>query len=90
MVLFWLLVIGLSPLFIRYLLAPKVKPLHHYPEYYGYSGGWANVMVCQCGSTSLYQDNHPVNPCRDCGTKKRRVETSGKWVGTHWEIKNDN
>jgi hypothetical protein len=42
--------------------------------------------VCNCGSVSLYEDNHPVNPCRDCGTKKERVERSARWTKSGWEF----
>jgi len=65
---------------------PKRNPKHHSPNYYGYDGGWANVCVCNCGSVSLYEDNHPVNPCRDCGTKKERVERSARWTKSGWEF----
>jgi hypothetical protein len=53
---------------------------HNPPRYYGYSGGWANVLICDCGSVSLYEDNHPAHPCVDCGTKKQRKVVSAKYV----------
>lgn len=63
----------------------KNYPKHHRPRYYAYSGGWANVCECKCGSVSLYEDNHPNNPCADCGSKAIREEHSARWVG-HWEF----
>ena len=62
------------------------SPKHHPPEYWRYEGGWANVCTCDCGSVSLYEDNHPVDPCRDCGTKTKRRERSARWVGVKWEF----
>ena len=59
-----------------------MRSKHHKPVYYRYDGWWANVVVCNCGSVSLYNDNHPVNPCVDCGTKKERKEHSARWVDT--------
>jgi len=64
-----------------------VKGKHHPPRYpYREGGGWNNIMVCKCGSASLYEDNHPANPCRDCGTKSKRSECSGRWLGGYWKV----
>jgi hypothetical protein len=47
-----------------------IKKGHIPPRYYGYKGGFANVTICQdCGSTGLYQDQHPIHPCYFCGGK---------------------
>lgn len=41
---------------------------HLKPVYYGYKGGFAKVTVCKdCGNTGLYEDQHPVSPCNNCG-----------------------
>lgn len=43
---------------------------HEYPKYHGYKGGFDNVTECDsCGNIALYEDAHPVNPCRHCGGK---------------------
>lgn len=43
---------------------------HQPPKYYGYKGGFDNATWCDtCGRTALYEDQHPVNPCKDCGGK---------------------
>jgi len=47
-----------------------IKIGHKKPSYFGYTGGFANVTVCQdCGSIGLREDQHPVNPCNSCGGK---------------------
>lgn len=44
------------------------KGSHIPPNYYGYKGGFAKVTICKdCGSTGLYEDQHPVDPCNNCG-----------------------
>lgn len=41
---------------------------HNEPKYYRYKGGYDNVTRCEdCNRLGLYEDQHPVNPCIDCG-----------------------
>lgn len=54
------------------------------PRYYGYhvykSGGYASTTRCaSCGNVGLYEDCHPIHPCKHCGG---HVDHSGaaKWV----------
>lgn len=58
---------------------------HLKPVYYGYKGGFAKVTICEaCGNTGLYEDQHPVNPCNNCGGTPIENFTAmfdgGKWV----------
>ncbi len=41
------------------------------PQYYGYTGGWTNVVRCEdCHRTGLDIDCHyGIAPCRRCGGK---------------------
>lgn len=68
----------------------KTRKNHHEPNYYGYKSGFNNITVCiECGSTALYEDQHPARPCRNCGSKV--VEDIGRWVEKdgvyYWELK---
>jgi predicted RNA-binding Zn-ribbon protein involved in translation (DUF1610 family) len=40
---------------------------------------WCSITVCsQCKRTAKYEDQHPVDPCPNCGSKKIR-ERVGRW-----------
>lgn len=56
------------------------------PKYYGYSNefgynnGYARITKCkECGTTGLYEDCNPVNPCKHCGGRVAEAG-SAKWV----------
>lgn len=56
---------------------------HDPPRYYGYAKyyrkGFATITKCDnCGCVALYEDAHPVNPCRHCGGKVREAGAA-KW-----------
>lgn len=63
---------------------------HVKPGYYGYGGGYATLTVCtSCYRTSLREDQHPVNPCKRCGSEVIDSESggyspkiSGKWLSS--------
>lgn len=64
---------------------------HDEPRYYGYwryyKGGYASITKCSgCGCIALYEDAHPVNPCKHCGGRVSEVG-SAKWEPpvTRWE-----
>lgn len=75
-------------------------PYHIKPKYHGYRGGYANVSVCgTCGRTALYEDQHPVDPCPECGDSVYDTVTSpppdyvkkirAKWVSDVWVFSKD-
>ena len=44
------------------------KGKHLAPKYHGYTGGLAEITICEdCGNTGLYEDQHTNNPCNNCG-----------------------
>lgn len=53
---------------------------HIPPRYYGYvPGTFAKVTACvDCQRIALYNDQHPVNACPDCGGKVKEL-CSGRW-----------
>ena len=53
---------------------------HAPPRYYGYKPGtFATVTMCtKCCRTALREDQHPVNPCPDCGGPVRDA-CAGRW-----------
>jgi hypothetical protein len=63
---------------------------HISPKYYGYRGGFDRITKFGfCGRTALYEDQHPVRPCADCGNRilefaasdeNRSGRLTGKWV----------
>ena len=56
------------------------------PYYHGYRGGFSSITICNtCGRTALREDQHPVDPCSECGGK---ILDSGaaKWNGKQWII----
>lgn len=54
------------------------------PKYYGYKGGYSNVTECvSCGLIGLYEDQHPVRPCKKCGGD---IKEKGAMI---WEVRNN-
>ena len=52
---------------------------HIAPKYYDYNGGFASVTICEdCERTALYEDQHVVSPCPDCGGAIQENYV-GKW-----------
>lgn len=70
--------------------APIIEDFkHRSPEYFGYEGGYADLTECSCcKSLGLYEDQHPVNPCRLCGSKVNKGIV-GRWENKtkRWVLK---
>lgn len=79
------------------------KPIQ-VPPSYRYDGGYASLTECiSCKAIGQYWDFHPVDPCRFCGGKVKKIGSgiwSRKLVGTrfyglfnkyenYWEKRND-
>jgi hypothetical protein len=58
---------------------------HLKPVYCGYKGGFAGITICKdCGNTGLYEDQHTVDPCNNCGGQP--IENfCGKFNSAKWE-----
>jgi hypothetical protein len=71
---------------IKNLIKVKAMNYQEPPKYYGYNSefcynnGYAKTTKCKkCGTTGLYEDCHPTNPCKRCGGKVEEGD-SAKWV----------
>lgn len=49
------------------------------PQYHGYNGSFDNITQCvDCNRTALYEDQHPVGCCPNCGGKIKEGAV-GRW-----------
>lgn len=64
----------------------KTLRIHNHipPEYWGYKGGFAEVVYCTiCKTLALREDVHPARPCRKCGNMYReKLKFTAKWTDT--------
>jgi hypothetical protein len=53
--------------------------IHVSPQYHGYKGGFDSITKCvSCGRTALYEDQHTVHPCPNCGADVKE-DGAAKW-----------
>lgn len=44
------------------------KGIHIYPRHHSYRNGFTKTTMCEvCNSIGLYEDQHPIRPCNNCG-----------------------
>jgi len=59
------------------------------PKYLFYKGEFANLTQCnECKGIGLYEDQHPVDPCPNCGGKVK-PGLIGRWnyKKQMWEVR---
>lgn len=71
-----IVLVGCVLFLIAYFFMDKIENSYNVlgnhvpPKYHGYKGGFDNVTICEeCQRTALYEDQHPVDPCPNCGGK---------------------